>query len=380
MPNFGRGVANAKKANFFEASLLDDGTKLKLCQDLLSEFGAQNVQRPRADGEIVHSCPLPFGAHANGDRRPSASLNYKKLAFRCLGCGARGGLLWFVAVCRGEDDLGAARSWLGEETGLGGTLMERNKLLEVLEAIFKQQAERPEDMPVYPVSALKPWTHDWVHPYLTDHDRVGRIQCRGIPEENCRRFRIGYAEAYPMGWDVDEETGERTPRPPEERIVIPIFWNEQLVGWQARALNPDSPVKYKNSPKCPRDRVLYGWPGPGEDVEVVESPMSVLRHCHHRPVVATFGKVLTEYQLRILRTARSVTLALDPDLGGWQGTEAAIQGLKDYVPLRVVEWVYREKDPADYPDDLLAERLDHAVPWSLWRRPKKLLPWKGVAA
>lgn len=374
MPNFARGVEKIPQHDFFATSLLDDATKEKLCRDLLAEFGARNVQRSTAKGEIIHSCLIP-GGHRNGDRRPSASLNFKRLTFNCLGCGAQGGLLWFIATCRGDDDLNAARAWLGEETGFGGTVMETNKLIEILEAIFAQQSASPSVMPVFPESTLEPWTHEGIHPYMTHTGNFGPIQCRGIPEENCRRFRIGYAAEYPMGFSEDEH-GNRTPRPTQERIVIPIFWEDRLVGWQARAIRPGDEPKYKNSVECPRDRVLYGWE-PGQDIVLVESPMSVLRHCHHQPMVASYGAQLTDAQLRVLQRARSVTIWFDPDFSGWSGTQRAITELKRYLPVRVVVWPYREVDPADLDDATVDRRVAEAVPWALWRRPAELFDWKG---
>jgi hypothetical protein len=392
MPAFARGGATAKKTTantgggFFEASLLDENTKLQLCQDLLADIGARNIRPPTSRGEIIHSCPLPFNSHRNGDQKPSASLNYKRLTFNCLGCGAQGGLLWFIASVKGEEMAGAW-DWLGEQTGVGGHLLESQRYQEILEGIFNQKIQLPDPMPRYPDSALAPWTFPGIHPYMTDAPTPGaRISCRGIPEENCRRFRIGYAERYPMGFVTDQESkpvldaaGERIPLPPQERIIIPIFWEDQLVGWQARALEPGAEPKYKNSVGCPRDRVLYGWPGRGHDIVLVESPMSVLRHCHHQPMVASFGKQLTDTQLRVLQKARSVTVWFDPDPGGWQGTERIVAELSRYLPVRVVEWTYRKTDPADLDDATVAERIGAAVPWSLWKRPAwdDLRDWRG---
>lgn len=36
--------------------------------------------------ELIHSCPLPFGMHRNGDLSPSASLNSETLLFNCFTC------------------------------------------------------------------------------------------------------------------------------------------------------------------------------------------------------------------------------------------------------------------------------------------------------
>lgn len=387
MPNFARGAGSlTAERERFDADLLDDETKKKLCLDLLAEIGAQNVRQPTARGEIVHSCPIP-DAHAHGDRNPSASLNYRKLAFHCLGCGARGGMLWFVALVRGEHDHLAARNWLGEQTGLDGHVLEKHKILEQLDTIFNRQAVKAEEMPVFPDSTMDPWTPGFQHPYLTDTGRLGPLSCRGIPEENLKRFGVGYAEHYPMGYErnpdggvLRDPDGSPVPRRPQERVVIPIRWEGRLVGWQARAIWPEDArtEKYKNSVGCPRNRVIYGWDRPGEDVLLVESPMSVLRHCHHQNVKATFGKVVTPEQVRILQGARSITVWFDPDPGGWEGTERIVAELAAYVPLKIVEFPYRGKDPADLPDDAVDAFAAAAVPWSLWRRPEKLTEWKDL--
>lgn len=388
MANFSRGAATlpASPGGSFDAGLLDDETKKKLCLDLLSEIGAQNVRQPTARGEIVHSCPIP-DAHAHGDRNPSASLNYKKLAFRCLGCGAKGGVLWFISLVRGEHDALAARTWLGEQTGLDGHVLEKHKILEQLDSIFNRQALRAEEMPVYPASAMDPWTWSEPHPYLTDSGTHGGIACRGIPAENCRRFGVGYAEHYPMGYEhgpdgrlLRDPDGSPVPRETQERIVIPIRWDGQLVGWQARAIRPEDgrTEKYKNSVGCPRQRVVYGWEGSNRDQVLVESPMSVLRHCHHQPMIATFGKAVTDEQCRTLARARSLVVWFDADPGGWEGTERLIAALARSVPLRVVEFPYRGTDPADLPDDAVDRFVKSAVPWSLWRRPETLTEWKDM--
>jgi DNA primase len=307
------------------------------------------------------------------------------LTGNCLGCGARGGMLWFIALVRGEHDHTAARAWLGEQTGLDGHVLDKTKILEQLDAIFNRQALRAEEMPVYPDSTMDPWTWDNVHPYMTDEATYGDITCRGIPEENCRRFGIGYAEHYPMGYERDEAgavlrdyDGSPVPRDPQERIIIPIRWEGRLVGWQARAIRPQDahPEKYRNSVGCPRNRIIYGWDGPNLDQVLVESPMSVLRHCHHQPMIASFGKVVTDEQVRILQRARSLTVWFDPDPGGWEGTERLLGALTRYVPVRVVEFPYRGKDPADLPDDVVDRFVKTAVPWSLWQRPTALTEWK----
>jgi DNA primase len=371
MPNFDRGGDRiqqgfAVRSSFAEVALLDDATKERLCLDLLAEIGAQHVQRPRPDGEIVHSCPLPFGQHRNGDSNPSAGLNYKKLTFSCFSCGASGGFVWFVASCRGEETA-ETWQWLSGQTGIGGGRIEHDKLIQILESMFAPQTRHVQPLTRYPLGMLDAWAMPEPHPYLMR---------RGIPEGNARALRIGYAPEYDMGFAVDDD-GRRVRRPPQPRITIPVFWENQLVGWQARAIRTGDEPKYKNSVDFPRDRVLYGWSGRGRDVVLVEGIMSVLRHHHHQPMVASFGAKVTDDQLRTLQGAASIVVWFDPDNGGWRGTEHVISALERYVPLRVVTWPYRDVDPADLDDATVDRCVAEAVPWALWRRPETMLEWKG---
>jgi hypothetical protein len=229
-------------AEFFEPAALPDFEKRELCEGLLREFG---VTRWRATdkGELIHSCPIP-GGHRNGDKNPSASLNYKKLTFNCLGCGTRGGLLFFIARCRGEDVEGV-RSWLGEATGTGGHVMDLGRLMDILDALEAPDAP-PPPIPRFSKGTLDPW-RKWAiqHPYLTEPPPDGR----GCPTETLEHFKIGYAPEYAMG-------GQSV----QERIIIPLFWRGDLVGWQARRLDPWDEPKYKFCvPTDTEILTLRGW-------------------------------------------------------------------------------------------------------------------------
>jgi hypothetical protein len=345
----------------FEPALLPDVEKRELCESLLREFGVTRW-RSTSKGELIHSCPIP-GGHRNGDRNPSASLNWKKLTFNCLGCGSRGGLLYFMARCRGED-AESVREWLSEATGTGGHTMELGRLLEVVEALLAPSAP-PPGIARFPIDTLKPWT-SWPihHPYLTDPLPDGRA-CR---PETLTRFRVGYADAYYMGEHA----------PTQERIVIPIFWKGDLVGWQARRLAPWDEPKYKNSVEFPRDRVIYNHHTEREAL-VVESPLSVLRHHHHLPeLCSTLGANVTEIQVRHLHRYDRVILWFDNDTAGWEATERVGDALGDYVDVWAVESPY-DCDPADLPDATVEELKGAAVPYSIWQPPKKLISWNGAS-
>jgi hypothetical protein len=346
---------------FFDAKLLPEDQREQLCRDLLVEFGVTNIKRTTTK-ELIHSCPLPFGQHKNGDRNPSASLNYAKLAFNCLGCGNAGGLLWFIATCRGEDSADA-RTWLESQTGLGGTVMELQVLLDILDAMAKGTVEDRAPIPSYNYAVLDPWTK-WpeFHPYLTNGMPEFGIEGRHIPPETLRHFRIGYAPDY-----FDHT----------ERIIIPAIWRGELVGWQARhILSGDYSDKYRNSPEFPREQIIFNEPG-GTVLKAVESPMSTLRHFHHQPAMsATYGAKISEYQLGIMRSYENLFLWFDNDDAGWKATRTVGEANLRYQQVWVVECPYAA-DPADLPDDLVDSLYAKAIPYAIWNPPRELTPWEG---
>jgi DNA primase len=339
--------------DFFEYSTLTDTEKRDLCVGLLQEFGVGHINE-QSNGELIHSCCIPNTGHRNGDKNASASLNYKKLCFNCLGCGSSGGLLWFIAVCRGIEGT-EAREWLGSQTGLGGKVMDLPRLLEVIDQIFHHQVEQAP-IPRYDETVLHQWVRPGLHhPYLTTG--FGGIRGRGIPPKTLDRFRVGYAGEYHDG---------------TERIIIPHFWDGRLVGWQARGLpGHQGNDKYRSTPDFPKHKTLYNH-ARRRRIVLVESPMSVLRHCHHVPdLQATFGAAVTDAQLRLCSRYAEVTLWFDNDKAGWKATHHVAEELSRHVGVRVVDSPW-DADPADLDDDLVEELIAEAVPYSIWERPRQL--------
>lgn len=354
---FDTGIREAKP---FEAEFLPDTQKLALCEGLLSSLGVTRWRKtPR--GELIHSCPMP-GRHRNGDRSPSASLNYRKLKFHCFGCGSGGNILWFVASVR-HIETSEARQWLEGQTGLGGTVMDVESLMEFIDALYAKPEARV--MPRYAARTLDPWL-SWTtpHPYLTDPIEAGG---RAIPADTCWHFSVGYAPEYEL------YLGSRTPTV-QERVVIPLWWRDELVGWQARAIDDADEPKYHNTPDFPRDVAVFNYAPRVRTAMVVESPMSVLRHWHHQPdLISTYGASVSDEQMRLLRRYDQVVVWFDNDKSGWEGAERIIEELPAFTDLRVVASDL-DADPADLDDHIVAQLRRDAVPWPIWARPERLRP------
>lgn len=362
MSGFQRGVlAPPKRSAYFEFASLPDLEKRELCTGLLDEFGVGRY-RDADGGELIHSCCLPNSRHRNGDRNASASLNWQKLTYNCFGCGSSGGLLWFIGLCRGLDT-DEARDWLGSRTGFGQSVMDLSVLLDMLTKIYERSSGKMP-IPSFDATMIEPWT-DWEapHPYLTTSGRIPgtRIYGRGVPLATVEHFRVGYADEYFDG---------------SERIVIPLFWRGQLVGWQARRLpGQQGKDKYRNSPDFPRDRTLYNYDPQQKELLLVESPMSVLRHFHHVPqMTATFGAKVTEQQIQLCDRFSRVLLWFDNDEAGWNATKKVGDALNRYAPVWVVDSPWAA-DPGDMDDATVEELLTRLVPFSVWEPPTSLDEW-----
>ena len=342
----------------FEPALLPEAEKEYLCRELLTEFGVTDI-RQHGD-ELVHAC-LISAYHQDQVRNPTASLNFHKLTYNCLGCDSSGGLLWFIATVRGIEG-GKAKDWLEKETGTGGQAQDPVKWLGFLDAVFAEaQAKAP--IPKYSPRLLEPWL--FIHPAMTIGAPELNLKGKHCPEQNLIDFKVG--------WNHESD-----------RIVIPHFWKGDLVGWQTRRIWDDGSEKYKNTPDFPKDETLYNAPEKGRRAPkrllVVESCTSVLRHAHALPMAGTFGAKIGDAQLRLLEGYDGLVFWMDNDKAGWKATNKLIEHHSRTNPCWVVQNPFTE-DPGDLPTEVVQELEDMAVPCGDWRQPDpgELITWEEVA-
>ncbi len=173
---------------------------------------------------------------------------------------------------------------------------------------------------------------------------------RGLPEDDWKRFRLGYAPAgrttlkdyliakgaHPQGLVeagllIAPEDGGAPYDRFRERIMFPIADQRgRIVSFGGRALDPQARAKYLNGPETDvfhKSRLLYGLPearrllhAGGDDAAlvVVEGYMDVIA-CQRSGVaaVAPMGTALTEEQMEVLwRLHPEPTLCFDGDRAG----------------------------------------------------------------
>lgn len=328
----------------------------EFCRNLLDELQI-NVASVGARGQLRFSCPLPLGLHSGGvDRNPSAALLPESLRYNCFTCGG-GSLLWFVATML-DVDTPTAKAWLKGQASLDPASTE--SVLRVIETMGEVEVWTPDTSPVYSEKVLESWA--MIHPYMTLPRSEGG---RGVPEQTLIDLKVGYAP------DMRVKVGKDT-FVDSQRIVIPHFWRDTLVGWQSRRLiKSDGTPKYLSTPDFPKDKTLYALPDfrTTHSLVVVESPLSVLACRHLLPegwgITATFGASVNERQLRYLRDFERLVLFFDPDPAGEHATDVVADALEDYTQVDVVDnpWM---ADAADMTEAHFESLVMFAVPSVLW--------------
>lgn len=343
-------------------------------------------------GRYYKAC-CPF----HSEKTPSFTVNPDTQSWRCFGACAEGGDIFSFAMKQHGWDFPEALAELGRAAGV-----------EVRKQTPQQaeQSQRSDHL-----RGLLKVAADFYHHQLVSTEAGHAVleyaqRKRGFTDETIRNFQIGYA---PEGWQnllnelkqlgysedqaLDAGVAIRNDRGSvydrfRHRLMIPIRDERGVViGFGARALNPDDQPKYLNSPQSEvfdKSRTLFGLDTAKrairdtETVVIVEGYMDAIQaqQAGFHNVVAQMGTAMTEAQLQLapLRYAKKIVLALDADAAGQNATlrslEVARQTLQaDYAGRLAVDIRILQIPDAKDPDDLIRENperwqalIDYAVP------------------
>ena len=340
----------------------------------------EEVVRLRKAGSTYKGlCPF------HQERTPSFTVSPGRGTFKCFGCGEGGDAITFVQKTENVDFVGAIEA-LARRFGVE---------LEYEEASPEQEQKRRRDDRL---RALLERAAEFYARVLWEADVAAGareyLASRGLGEEVCREFRLGYApggarlasRAVQEGYTQEEllAVGLANRRGNDyfqRRIVFPLTDRGGRVrGFQARKLHDDDPLqaKYVNSPEGELFRkgdLLYGLDLAKQAIAredravVVEGNTDViaLRQAGFAPVVASMGTALTEGHLRELtRLTKRLFLCFDADAAG---TDATLRGMelavREGFSVRVVP-LPPGTDPADDPA-AFQERLAKPVSYPVHR-------------
>jgi len=322
----------------------------------------ETVRLRKSGGGYTGLCPF------HQERTPSFTVSPARGTFKCFGCGEGGDAITFVMKMENVDFVDAIEL-LARRFGVE---------LEYEESSPEHDRKRARDERL---RALLERAAEFYARVLWDSEAGAPardyLASRGLGEDVCREFRIGYApgggqltgRARQEGYSQEEllAVGLANRRGNDyfqRRIVFPLADARGRVrGFQARKLHDDDPLqaKYVNSPESElfhKGDLLYGLDTGRQAIAkedravIVEGNTDVLalRQAGFAPVVASMGTALTEAQLRELaRLTKRLYLCFDSDAAGQdatlRGMELAVRG---GFTVRVVP-LPQGTDPADDP-------------------------------
>jgi len=303
-----------------------------------------HVRLRKAGGTYKGLCPF------HQERTPSFTVTPARGTFKCFGCGEGGDAIAFVEKIEQVDFVGA---------------------IEKLAQRFNVQIEYEEISPEADrarkrkerLTQLMDRATAFYEKLLWDSEQGAfareYLASRGLGEEICRTFRLGFAPGGPTlarralqegftqedllaGGLVNRRGNDYFSR----RIVFPLADARGGVrGFQARRLYDDDPLppKYVNSPESElfkKGDLLYGLDNARQQIAkqdravIVEGNTDVLalRQAGFAPVVASMGTALTQNQLRELkRLTKRLFLCFDSDAAG---QDATLRGMELAVGIR----------------------------------------------
>ena len=327
------------------------------------EIVGQYTELRKAGANYSGRCPF------HEERTPSFSVNPTEKLYYCFGCGEGGNLFGFVQEKENLDFAGAVE-YLADRYGIQ---------LEYEESSARGDAERHRRERL---RALLEQATAYYERVL--HDAPAAAQAReylaqrGLGEEVCRAFRLGFSLA---GWDKLREAARakkfsdqdlldaglvvpgKSGRPYDRfrgRIMFPLADDRgRTLGFGARTMGDEKP-KYLNSPETPlyhKSEAVFGLHAAkaaaarDDRVYVVEGYTDVLAlvQAGVPNVVASMGTALTEQQLqRLARVTRNLYLCFDADAAGLGAMSRALAlGRTMGLSLHVVR-IPAGLDPADY--------------------------------
>ncbi|MEJ8559932.1 DNA primase [Yoonia sp. GPGPB17] len=336
--------------------------------------------------------PCPF----HQEKTASFHVDDRKGYYYCFGCHAKGDAITFVRETENVDFMEAVKI-LADEAGM--TMPERDPRAQEKADARTVLVDVMEQAVQYHRLQLQTGAAAEARDYL---------ERRGLSADAQARWEIGFAPAnggvleqltgkgvdqklvVDAGLAAESDRGNGLYNRFRDRIMFPIRdARGRAIGFGGRAMDPNHPAKYYNSPETAlfdKGRSLFNH-GPareavskGKPLVVAEGYMDViaLSEAGFPATVAPLGTAITEDQLRLMwRMAPEPIIALDGDTAGLR---AAMRVIDIALPLLEAGQSLRfalMPEGLD-PDDLIKTQgagamqrlLDQAIPMVqlLWRR------------
>jgi 5S rRNA maturation endonuclease (ribonuclease M5) len=246
--------------------------------------------------EILALCPGHKELTGKEDRNPSWWINSETGAHICFSCGFKGNIWSLIATVQGYKDANGfldyadAKDWLYlsfDNIQLGPAEEDQEQ-----ESIFKEVTNITE-------SRLALFTLPPAH----------ALAARGLT--------LQAAEQYQLLWDTAHSNWITVIRDP---------YSNKLLGWQEKGY---SRRYFRNYPQgVEKSTTLFGYKQyTGGRMIVVESPLDVVRLASVgiQGGVSTYGSIISNTQLELIKDADEIVFALDNDESGMNSTKKMLE-------------------------------------------------------
>ena len=303
--------------------------------DIRGYYGALGIEIPEwAQHEATVRCFAEPGAHRRGDHHPSCSVNLEHGAWRCHGCGARGGA-FDAATAVGHTERGAI------DLMIRYGLVERRHTLVTTPAVNRRVAGRPDAVAVKrPARPHLAVTELDVRHWQTTLIEQTKVIAR-LAEE--RGWLYSAMWELGLGYDCG-------------RITIPVRDGRgQLIGLlRYRPWPKDGQAKMIAATGSRRTLLPHPAAEPARHLLLVEGEpdMIAARSCG-LPAIALPGVDAWRPDWARLFANRRVTIVMDADAQGRRAAERITRDLRGHAQSAVLDLAPMRDDGYDLSDWLL---------------------------
>jgi len=260
--------------------------------------------------------------------------------FNCFKCGEKGTDLYLISALEGKPLYEVKKKFSKDTkkfvpvvTGTLQTAMAQLSMLEMPrsrpEPTFAEVEYPPFYRPVFPLSKeTGPFYQYLIGPK------------RGLTDQDIEENQLGCC----------------TDGTYKNRVIIPIFMEEKLVGYQGRDITGTATPKILNPFGFNKSKVLFNYDRAAkfDEVVIAEGAFGAIRIGPN--AVATLGKLISDEQLRLLEPFKRITIMLDSD-----AHEEADKTARRLKNLNVFIVFLKTGQPDDYTRKELEKLVSEAV-------------------
>jgi hypothetical protein len=296
-------------------------------EGVLLTLGVETTQR---GDELLGLCPMHLERTGREDNNPSWSMNAETGVHHCFSCGYKGTLLTLVGEIKefttqwGRVDFDAAKDWLRSNIEVNFEYLAR-QLEEARNSYVPIPA--PVGMSEARLSIFDSVAPDWA------------LSARGLTPDGCI--------LYSVKWNQSKNSWITPIRDPQSK---------KLMGWQEKS---QTERFFRNRPTgVAKSKTLFGLDiFKGGTMIVVESPLDAVKLASLGVFggVSTFGASISDDQIRLMKAADKLIIAMDNDLAGRKASADMLERTrKEGMECWFLNYQGSEyKDIGDMPEDLV---------------------------